>query len=112
LAPNIRVNFFIVYSRIYQAPVLYFLPVYLDEHNERILSLSESATMIFPELVYEHVLEAAIGLGENPATGVMMYFLHPCNTATFMQTVKESSATFDYLNSWLSFIPISANIKD
>lgn len=76
------------------------------------MSLSESASYIFPKLLHEHVIDASIGIGENPATGAMMYFVHPCNTAVFMEMVKESTSSFDYLNSWLTFIPTSININN
>lgn len=97
----IDTDLYIVYSTSYCVPVLYFCPMISTGDTLRFASLDECQCALH---------EAHIALGENPVNGLVMYFVHPCRTAVFMDevfatmhsTARDAGA---YIRSWLSFLP-------
>ncbi len=103
-------EFTILLHPLYQVPVLYFLvmKVSIDEHG---FSVSKLATL--EEIPFlKSVNEQTISFGENPTSGQVMYFLHPCQTAEFMSGVMRTCPHASYLESWYSFVNQVMNLEE
>jgi ubiquitin-like-conjugating enzyme ATG10 len=90
-------EYHILYSQIYQVPVLYF-NVY-DLKDGKLLKqdevISECSTF---EVENKFCF---ITQGQHPILSSMFFYLHPCQTSEFMneKNVKKEN----YIVSWLSF---------
>ncbi|OOQ86074.1 autophagy-related protein Atg10 [Penicillium brasilianum] len=114
LYPTLQIDYDIVFSPIYQVPVLYFV---LRWHNHQgPVGLDAVYQYVVPEQ-YRQQLQSVgvmggISFGYHPESGAPAFFVHPCNTADAMAHVADgqSVTTGTYLLIWLGLVGQSVNL--
>lgn len=108
---NLITDAYIVYSDSYQVPVLYFLPTVQTDDSSHFASLDELKPFLTAD-------PGSIAFAENPINGIVMYNVHPCLTAEFMNEILNSvkgsnkgENSPNYIECWLSFCPFVPVIK-
>lgn len=87
---SVAIEQYIVYSSTWRTPVLYFQA---HKSNGSLLTIEQlilSGIMASGMNDVEVAPDAEfprLGIGENPATGTMAYYLHPCQTQTTISSV-------------------------
>ncbi|EFW19045.1 hypothetical protein D8B26_007231 [Coccidioides posadasii str. Silveira] len=105
---KVEMEYHILLSPTYQVPVLHFFFKNTPYSGPNAL-----------EIVYEHLVPPAyrsdlkqvgvmggISMTNHPISGIPVYFIHPCNTASALQTVqgKETPTAETYLPLWLGLV--------
>lgn len=100
---ELEIDSYIIYSETYCQPVLFFLPMTISDDSKQFTSFDNLKPFLNSDF-------GSIALAENPINGLLMYNIHPCSTAEFMQEILNSiSGEYEhknsYIESWLSFCP-------
>ena len=95
-------DFAILLHPLYLVPVLYFSVMKSELLEDGLVTtrLASIEDITFINCKSEQV----ISFGENTSSGAIMYFVHPCQTAEFMNQVMAACPNTSYLESWYSFI--------
>ncbi|EEB06212.1 autophagy C terminal domain family protein [Schizosaccharomyces japonicus yFS275] len=97
-APIINIREWIVYSKTFLVPVLYF-QVYCNGHFVSKLDELEQLLNCHDEHLHE-----AVGMGDHPIESGICWFIHPCQTKSFFDNWSLSINESRYLDTWLSYI--------
>ncbi|KAL7063809.1 hypothetical protein AAHC03_05527 [Spirometra sp. Aus1] len=109
---SLRHEYRIVYSEVYEVPVLLFRGFYADGSPVDLFhfwSLFTSKCQQAQRLALDSSTSmwCTISQTEHQLTGVPFYSLHPCKTMDFMQTVLSKvsmTSPVQYLTLWLSSV--------
>ncbi|KAI9265595.1 hypothetical protein BY458DRAFT_547798 [Sporodiniella umbellata] len=100
----IKVEYHIVYSVSYRAPMLYFLPSYYQDGSP--LSLDDIYQHIVPKSFHKNLKEnhyvPCISQTEHSLLRMPIWYIHPCETSVLMETVLCNRD--NYIKAWLSFV--------
>lgn len=117
ITQKVFVEYSIVWSTIYQVPVLHF-NLWEEVSNERgdgtyKSSLTKGIEKIISGFEKQAGIKdsgevmrvnALLSQGEHPLLGVSSWYLHPCKTASVMEAIlpKEEEECHQYLKAWLA----------